>query len=428
MDNKKEEKNYDLYTEHIVKEPWLRIKAYIRKILIILIMAVFFGLTAGLVMLLVYKTGRDYFNEGPGRESITLSGETSSSEDSPSESESVTISVPETTPALPTQAPDEVPDEDALKDYNAYYESLKKVSDKVKKSMVTVTVSRENVDRFNSTYQNVTEEYGLVVADGENGYYILTDFSMVENAASIIVTYPDGASDTANLIAGDVTTNFAVIRTEHTDNNSVVPALLSDSASVSQGTPVIAVGKLYGFSGSMGYGMATGVDNIVNDTDASYRLINTDISGTENSSGVVANLSGRIVGIITTSYNSGSSNPVTAYAVSDIISLVERLCNGRKTAYLGIKGQEVTESLRTEKGIPSGIYVSVVETNSPAYSTGIQTGDIICRINSKPVSTMKEFMSMINSYGSGESIDITVKRNGRDVYKEIEFNVMLGVE
>jgi S1-C subfamily serine protease len=197
---------------------------------------------------------------------------------------------------------------------------------------------------------------------------------------------------------------------------------------VRQGDILIAVGKLYGFAGSMGYGMATGVNNSINDTDSCYRLINTDITGTESSSGVLANINGKVVGIVTTSYNSGSTNLVTAYAVSDIIDLVERLCNGRTTGYFGIRGQEVTDEIKQSNGIPAGIYVSVVETNSPAYSVGIQTGDVICGINSKPVTTMKEFMDILGKYDAGDSLNVKIKRKGRDMYKEIEFNLMLGVE
>ncbi len=427
-----EDKEYDLYTEHIVKEPWKKVKRYLKKALVILLMAVFFGLVAGLVMLLVYKTGNKYIEEPPTRPTITLSGEeeTTTEETTTDNSETESITVPPVeVPTNPTEAPtEEEPDDEFLMDYSKYYESLKKVAGKVNSSMVTVTASKENVDWFNSTYQNISEEYGLVVAAGENGYYILTDYSLVKNTNNLVVTYPDGGKDMATLMAGDITTNLAVLKTGSVNNTSVNVASLSDSAMVRQGDILIAVGKLYGFAGSMGYGMATGVNNSINDTDSCYRLINTDITGTESSSGVLANINGKVVGIVTTSYNSGSTNLVTAYAVSDIIDLVERLCNGRTTGYFGIRGQEVTDEIKQSNGIPSGIYVSVVETNSPAYSIGIQTGDVICGINSKPVTNMKEFMDILAKYDSGDSLNVTIKRKGRDMYKEIEFNLMLGVE
>ena len=155
-----EDKDYDLYTEHIVKEPWKKVKKYLKKMLLILVMAVFFGLVAGLVMLLVYKTGNKYMAEEPTKPTITLSGDDVTTEEpTTGDTETEPITVPsvevptETTPS-PTE---EEPDDELLMDYSKYYESLKKVAGKVNSSMVTVTASKETVDWFNSTYQNISE-------------------------------------------------------------------------------------------------------------------------------------------------------------------------------------------------------------------------------------------------------------------------------
>lgn len=430
MAEDRNDKEYDLYTEHIVKEPWKNIKRRMKKGLLVMTLAIFFGLIAGLIMLVVYKVGKNYIDDDRQyvveKESDTTSAEESESDTK--ETESVTIA-PVETEVVTTEPPTELEiDDDTLKEYADYYKALKTVTSKVKKSMVTVTVSRENIDWFNTTYQNISEEYGLVISADDEGYYVLTDYSLVRSPGSILITYPDGSFDTATFLAGDTTTNLAVIKTATMDSDSVNIAMIADSGAVRQGDMILAVGKLYGFASSMGYGMATGVENIVNDTDSAYRLINTDILGSGNPTGVISNLKGEIAGIITTSYNSGNSSLINAYAISDIALLLERLSNGNTTPYLGIKGQEVTNEIKEKYEIPDGIYVTAVETNSPAYRAGIQTGDVISVVNEKNISTMNELMTSLGDHKVNDDLNLIVKRKGRDEYKEIEFNLVLGVE
>ena len=74
-------------------------------------------------------------------------------------------------------------------DYMGYYKALKSVADKAGLSVVTVTAARQGVDFFNSTYQNIADEYGIVISSDSTGYYILTEYSLVKNSENIQVTY-----------------------------------------------------------------------------------------------------------------------------------------------------------------------------------------------------------------------------------------------
>lgn len=428
MADNNNDKEYDLYTEHIVKDPWKKIARRAKKILLIMCLAVFFGLVAGLIMLLVYKVGKDYI-EDDKNQTIEKESESVSEIESDTESkEPVTISPVETEPAETEPVTEIQIDDEVLKEYAGYYKSIQAVASKVKESMVTVTVTKENIDWFNATYQNISEAYGLVISADSTGYYILTDYSLVKSSGDIVITYPGGGNDTAVLLAGDATTNLAVIKTSTFYEDEVNIAAIGDSNAVLQGDFVLAVGKLYGFGGSIGYGLATGINNSVSDTDSVYPLINTDIVGSGNPTGVLCNLRGEITGIITTAYNSGNSNLITAYAVKDIVSLVESLSNGKTTPYLGIRGQEVTPQIKDKYNIPDGIYITAVETNSPAYQAGIQTGDVLYAINNIGMVSMNGFMKELGKYRPEDKISVMVKRKGRDEYKEIEFNLFLGVE
>lgn len=423
MSDKKND-NYDLYTEHIVKEPWKNTKRLLKKGAVLVAMAVFFGLVAGLVMIIVYKTGKNYLDDNKVAVNETTSG-TDGSESREPESEDATVPpIEEVTTEIPTTAPI---DDEKLNDYMGYYKALKSVADKAELSVVTVTVARQGVDFFNSTYQNIADEYGIVISSDSTGYYILTEYSLVKSAENIQVTYYDKTVDTAEFVAGDATTDMAVIKTGSL-NTAVVPVQFGNSDAVLKGDLLVATGKLYGFNGTIGYGIATGVNNSVNDTDSVYRLINTDIGGTATSSGIILNLHGEVVGIITMVYNSDNTNFITAYAVNDVRNLMQNLVNQKSMPYFGIKGQTVTDEIAATNKIPKGIYISAVETNSPAYKSGIQSGDVITHINGTEINSMESFMTQLEKNNPGDNINVTIKRRGREDYKEIEFNLVLGVE
>lgn len=423
MSDKKND-NYDLYTEHIVKEPWKNSKRILKKGASLVAMAVFFGLVAGLVMIIVYKTGKNYLDDNKAAmNEITPS--TDGSESKETDPEDTTVPPIE---EITTEIPSTVPiDNEKLNDYMGYYKALKSVADKAGLSVVTVTAAKQGVDFFNSTYQNIADEYGIVISSDSTGYYILTEYSLVKNSENIQVTYYDKTVDTAEFVAGDTTTDMAVIKTGSL-NTAVVPVQFGNSDAVLKGDLLVATGKLYGFNGTIGYGIATGVNNSVNDTDSIYRLINTDISGTATSNGVILNLHGEVVGIITMAYNSDNTNFITAYAINDVRNLMQNLVNKKSMPYLGIKGQTVTDEIAATNKIPKGIYISAVETNSPAYKSGIQSGDVITQINGTEINNMESFMMQLEKNNPGDNVNVTIKRRGREDYKEIEFNLVLGVK
>lgn len=423
MSDKKND-NYDLYTEHIVKEPWKNSKRILKKGALLVAMAVFFGLVAGLVMIIVYKTGKNYLDDNKAAMNETTSS-TDGSESKETDPEDTTVPPIE---EITTEIPSTVPiDNEKLNDYMGYYKALKSVADKAGLSVVTVTAAKQGVDFFNSTYQNIADEYGIVISSDSTGYYILTEYSLVKNSENIQVTYYDKTVDTAEFVAGDTTTDMAVIKTGSL-NTAVVPVQFGNSDAVLKGDLLVATGRLYGFNGTIGYGIATGVNNSVNDTDSIYRLINTDISGTATSNGVILNLHGEVVGIITMAYNSDNTNFITAYAINDVRNLMQNLVNKKSMPYLGIKGQTVTDEIAATNKIPKGIYISAVETNSPAYKSGIQSGDVITQINGTEINNMESFMMQLEKNNPGDNVNVTIKRRGREDYKEIEFNLVLGVE
>lgn len=423
MSDKNNNEEYDLYTEHIVKEPFKKAKRVLRRGLIVFVMAVFFGAVAGGVMFLIYRTGKHYTDkkvvESTTEQPTTIDETTGHNETTDDET---TVEKPT---AITTDPSTDIFETDF---YKEYHKELSRIVKGIKQSIVKVTVSRENTDWFSTSYQNVLEETGVVFSADNSGYLVMTSFNSVKDMGNIVVTYPNGETDTAVFVAGDSTTDIAVLKTASISNGSVKVAVLGNSLLVAQGEPIIAVGNLYGFADSIGYGIATSTDRNVNVTDAEYGLITTDILGYNKAAGVLANDKGEIVGVITNGYDSNNTNLIAGYSVSTLNGLLEKLRNGKTMTFFGIKGQGVTDEIKHLYQLPEGVYVSSVENNSPAYTTGIQAGDVITKINETSILTMNSFMKELNKCSVGETVKIVVKRKGREDYKEIEFSLVLGVK
>mgnify|MGYP000775198339 FL=1 len=82
--------------------------------------------------------------------------------------------------------------------------------------------------------------------------------------------------------------------------------------------------------------------------------------------------------------------------------------------------------VQVANGLPEGVYVVNAVTEKPAYNAGIQNGDIFTHINGNPVRSMKEYQAALDKMTCGQIIHVTVARNGRDTYTELEFDVTVG--
>lgn len=426
---------YGLYTEQIVESRLRKLKRFCKQGAALFGGAVFFGVVAGLVILFVVTTGdtRENDSEDESKQAATTADGESQKQ---SEDETTTTTSPitiETDTTVVTTVADTAPTNETVDyhigEYESYYGGLKSIVNSVNSSMVTITVSEDNVDWFNMSYQNKSDEVGYIVANDSTSYYIMTDYTLVKGAKYITVKFKNGQAAEAEVVNGDATTGMAIIKTAVPgDTKGITIALLGNSYKVEQGDIMIAVGKLYGYISAMGYGIATSVTNTIQDTDSTYTLINTDICGSETSMGVLVNTSGEIVGVITRKYQTGSSNLIDAYSLSDLKGLLDRLIGGKDTIYLGIKGTVVNDAIRQANKIPEGVYVVAAEINSPAYNAGIKSGDIIKEIDGIKVKSVKDLQVALNNYDKGSTVDIKVQRLSRTEYKEIVFNVVLGVE
>ena len=117
---------------------------------------------------------------------------------------------------------------------------------------------------------------------------------------------------------------------------------------------------------------------------------------------------------------------VTGIAISQIKKLIENLSNNVSRAYIGIRGQDVTEELSDKTGIPKGVLISSVTDDSPAMMAGMKEYDVIVKLGEQKVETIKQYHEQLGKHSAGEVVTVTAMRKGAEGYAEMTFAVTLG--
>ena len=315
--------------------------------------------------------------------------------------------------------------------YRKLQRSLTDVSGEAAKSVVEIVGISGEQDWIQESYDNKNSVSGLLIADNGQELLVYGKTSVLKNAKEIHMIFPDGSVYPASVKKKDESLGFAIYAVGRgtigqSTWSQIKMAVLGSSNSVQKGDTAIVLGKPFGYSGGVGFGTIASARNMVDGDDGKYQLLCTDIGAAENGSGIICNLSGEVVGIIDQDISENSSKRlVTAYGISGLKSQIEQLSNGESVPYIGIRGLDVTSEIE-EQGIPKGVYVRAVETDSPAMSAGIQSGDIITEAAGKEVNSLSGYQSVLSEQKSGSKIKIKGQRQGAGGYVDISFDVTVG--
>ena len=280
-----------------------------------------------------------------------------------------------------------------LDNYKQIYSALAQYVAEMNRSMVTVTGVSSGVDWFNNVNESKNQSSGVIIAQNGKQLLILTDYSPVKQADDIIVTFNEGTQADASLKEKDETTGLAVIAVEldtlnedFLKNDITIATFGSSNIKDIAGLPVVALGRPMGTNGSVGYGIIT---NSKSATDM--------------------------------------KNMVCAYGITELKRHIEKMSNGEKFAYLGLKGVGVTEEANSELGVPYGAYITEVEMDSPAMLAGIQQGDVITGFGEHVIVSFDEYTNSLLSMKPGDSVELTIMRQSQQEYKEMKFDITLTV-
>jgi serine protease Do len=85
---------------------------------------------------------------------------------------------------------------------------------------------------------------------------------------------------------------------------------------------------------------------------------------------------------------------------------------------LGITVQDITPEIARSLGLEgtTGVVVTVVESGSPAAKAGIRRGDVIHRVNRKPIEDAEDFKRAIEAAKDKENILLLIRREGSNLF------------
>ena len=260
---------------------------------------------------------------------------------------------------------------------------------------------------------------------------MLTPEAAVEQADSIKVTLGNGNDVSGHMkqkdaISGQAIVSISVQDISATQLRDLEPIPLGNSYQVQQGDLIAAVGSPAGVVHSMDYGFVSYVVRSNPMVDQHCRMLYSNILADAGKGTFLVNTNGELVGWAQEPDSPEASDRVTeVFGISDYKGVLEKLSNGQAVPCIGIVGQEVTGA-QLENGLPAGIYVMNAVTDKPAYNAGIQNGDILTELAGEPVTSMKEYQAALDKMTCGQVVHVTVARNGRDTYTELEFDVTVG--
>ena len=264
----------------------------------------------------------------------------------------------------------------------------------------------------------------LMKFEGFKGTYAVTNNHVVEGSkvSDITVVLNDGRILIPELVWTDPASDIAILRVT---GDNLPSAELGDSDRAKPGSWVLAFGSPLGFNQTVTHGIISARERgqvTLNNTIRIKEFLQSDAAINPGSSGgPLSDSEGRIIGINTAIASGGASNTTFAgISFSIPINLVKRL--GKELlekgnvsrGYLGLQMSNALDARTALKlGLPKlrGAMVESVYDKGPAQKAGLQSGDIILKIDGLDVRDENQFINVVGSLPIGESIRLTVWRN-----------------
>jgi serine protease Do len=249
--------------------------------------------------------------------------------------------------------------------------------------------------------------------------YIVTNNHVVENAATVTVHTADDREMTAKVVGRDAATDLAVIKVDGKDFPFVS---FEDKAMPRVGDWVIAVGNPFGLGGTATAGIVSALarQNVSGGPYVDYLQIDAPINP-GNSGGPSFDLSGRVVGVNSAIFTGGGNGSVgIGFDIpADVAQTVTRelISAGKVTrGYIGASVQPVTPEIAESLGVKGkkGALVASLTPGAPAAKAGLQTGDLVLKMDGREVVSSSDLTRHVGMARVGQDIHLTILRDGRN--------------
>jgi putative serine protease PepD len=139
-----------------------------------------------------------------------------------------------------------------------------------------------------------------------------------------------------------------------------------------------------------------------------------------NSGGALVNCDSQLVGVPTagaTVPNSGGGSIGLGFAIPvDLaISIADEIIStGRVThAFFGLQTAPIPPAAAAQAGLPEGLFVHAVTAGGPSAAAGLQAGDVITTIDSKPAVSNLQLEELTLTKDPGDTVSIGYTRGGQ---------------
>jgi Do/DeqQ family serine protease len=257
---------------------------------------------------------------------------------------------------------------------------------------------------------------GVIISDDG---YIVTNNHVIEDATNVEVVMNDNQRYYAKIVGTDPSTDLALLKIKAKE----LPFIrYGNSDGIGPGEWVLAIGNPFDLNSTVTAGIVSakarniGILRDRNNLQVES-FIQTDAAvNPGNSGGALVNLRGELIGINTAIAT--ATGQYSGYSFAIPVSLVKKVMDDLlefgqvQRGLLGIQISDVdanvSESLSLN--VNRGVLVNRVSRGGAAEESGIQQGDVITAINSRPVNTVSELQEWVARNRPGKEISVTYVR------------------
>jgi serine protease Do len=244
---------------------------------------------------------------------------------------------------------------------------------------------------------------------------IMTNAHVVKDASEVTVKLTDRREYRARVLGSDPKTDIAVIKI---DAKNLPVVALGSVTDLQVGEWVLAIGSPFGFENTVTAGVVSAKGRSLPD-DSAVPFIQTDVAvNPGNSGGPLFNARGEVVGINSQIYSRSGGYQGVSFAIPiDLATKIQKqiVAHGKvEHAKLGVAVQEVNQTLADSFKLasPEGALVSSVEKGSAADKAGLESGDVIRKVDGHPVVSSADLPAIIALAAPGDKVSLEVWRTG----------------
>ncbi|MDT0302307.1 S1C family serine protease [Streptomonospora wellingtoniae] len=286
------------------------------------------------------------------------------------------------------------------------------------------------------------QDGGTSLSGNGSGFVIENDHVVTNNhvasalqGADMEVVYSDGQTSGASVVGTRPESDLAVLELE--DPMDVQPLEFGDSAKVTVGDEVIAIGAPLGLAGTVTSGIISAVDRPVNlgedssSGGAAISALQTDAAiNPGNSGGPLVDAQGRVIGVNTAiatlggggaqGGQSGSIGLGFAIPSAEAEGVVDDIVSGAGEGGSGSQG-DAEMGVLLDEGYDQGARIAVpdeqsdvsaVEPGGPADEAGLRAGDVVIQFDGRDISDADTLVRLIGEYEAGDRVEVVYERNG----------------